>query len=264
MDKKSSSSFRLFLSVIFLCTFFSVVPLDATADTQDWGMYRGVNGGPLLDESDIADLASTGANILRLSFVEMPMMTLTPPYEINEKAFDRLDLILSWCEKSKIKVVIDPHLVPGMTKRTSTVAGDPIWHDEKFHKTLISLWKYISERYKSRGSVIAGYDLLNEPASPFGFPTSGPGNWNALVDELVKTIRGAGDQHWIIVEPSVGRELNGRIINRIEAARKLRLPEDQKLIISPHIYQPLKFTHQGVHGNPIGIHYPGVIGGGVF
>jgi hypothetical protein len=47
-------------------------------------------------------------------------------------------------------------------------AIDALWRDFRLHGQLIKLWSRIAYRYKDRGRVIAGYDLLNEPSLPNG------------------------------------------------------------------------------------------------
>src|SRR5690606_24345563 len=49
--------------------------------------------------------------------------------------------------------------------------------------------------------------------------------------------------------------------DRVESLEDLILPEDDNLIVSPHVYEPFKFTHQGVNRNPAGVPYPGMIDG---
>ena len=40
---------------------------------------------------------------------------------------------------------------------------DPFWKEFKYHDLIIELWDEISRRYADKGSVLAAYDLLNEP-----------------------------------------------------------------------------------------------------
>lgn len=235
------------------------IALHVSAAGNSWGPYRGVNTHPMITEKDLADLADMGANLIRLSFDTMPLVDREPPYQFNEEAFQRLDRIIDLCEQYGLSVVIDPHTVPGAEKHTTMSPQDLFWTDKAYHQHLIGLWRRIARKYSDHGPVIAGYDLLNEPASPRGFPESGPGSWNELVDTLVKEIRRFDREHWIIIEPAIGTNLEGKHLDRFASVSKLKLPDDSKLVISPHMYLPHPFTHQGVNNKPVGVPYPGEV-----
>lgn len=245
---------------VALAAAASEAPVSTAKTREPWPHYRGVNGGPMLTDQDIDALAQTGANLLRLSFTaEMPLVQRTPPYAYNEEAFQRLDAILRICEARHIAVVIDPHSSPGTVRPYTMTFEDEFWRDERWHTILIDLWRRLATTYKDRGPVIAGYDLLNEPVAPDGFDSTGPGGWNRLAARLVRTIREAGDtEHTIIIEPAAGR-IDGKYVDRISGLAYLQLPDDPKLVVSPHMYRPHPFTHQGVEA-PVGAVYPGKIG----
>lgn len=236
-----------------------VLAVNVLAGSESWGPYRGVNTHPLISRKDLQELSAMGANLIRLSFDTMPLVDRTAPYEFNEEAFVRLDRIINWCEEFGLAVVVDPHTVPGAKKHTTMSPRDLFWTDKAYHQYLIGLWRRIAQKYFDRGAVIAGYDLLNEPASPRGFPESGPGSWNELVDTLVKEIRRFDKEHWIIIEPAIGTNTEGKHLDRFASVSKLKLPDDPKLIVSPHMYLPHPFTHQGVNNKPVGVPYPGEI-----
>jgi len=243
-----------------LLTFTGVCLLAVTARAYEiWGPHRGVNVGPRITEPDIADLAKTKATLVRASFGEIPFVDKTPPHVFNEEAFARLRNIVDWCEKYGLRVIVDPHTMPGLRRPWTCEFQDVFWQDRKWHEYLIQTWKRIATEYKDRGDVIAGYDLLNEPATPRG-PPEGPSDWNHLVAVLVRTIRATGDRHTIIVEPTATHGPQGEYISRVQSLRFLQLPADARIVVSPHTYQPHAFTHQGAEGNPKGVRYPGKVG----
>lgn len=245
--------------------YFSALPVKAQSAEEDsrssnWGPYRGFNATPLSTNQELQAAANYGANMVRISFGVKPIINKTPPYNINPSAIADLDRIINTCEDLGLKVVIDPHTTPGTADRYTTSPTDPFWHNVAWHQYLINLWYYLANRYKDRGPVIAGYDLLNEPAFASSNPKSDAADWNGLVAKLVRTIRSTGDRHWIIIETQVGF-VGGHYVNRLEGINYLRLPSDNKLVVSPHMYMPQKFTLQGTGGNPIGPKYPGTING---
>ncbi len=226
-----------------------------------WGPFRGANTDATLDEDGVRAFAAAGGNLLRVSQNVRPLMKRTSPYDVDETNFARLDTLLSWAEKYGVKVVIDPHTAPGTQQGTTTLPTDLFWNDASYHDHLVRLWAFIAERYKDRGAVIAGYDLLNEPALPNGGPEGTPADWNGLVRRLIATIRALDPVHTIIVEPPVIVTPGKPYIRRFEGMRYLEAPPAQNLVYSPHMYEPHDFTHQGLDGRPEPVAYPSVVKG---
>ncbi|MFA5650532.1 MAG: cellulase family glycosylhydrolase, partial [Proteiniphilum sp.] len=204
-------------------------------------------------------IEKSGANLIRLMFSYRPLVNKNPPYNFNEEQFENLRRIVDWCEENNVHVVIDPHTTPGTRDGSTIYPDDEFWKDAKWQEHLMKVWIRIANEYKDRGDVIAGYDLLNEPAVPSADLTI----WNDLVADLTKAIRETGDKHTIIVEACGSRAPNGAYVDRIPSLDKLVLPDDPNLVVSPHFYDPLAFTHQGViAGYPVlTTTYPGVING---
>jgi len=223
-----------------------------------WGTYRGVNVSAYIKETDLEYLSKMNVNIIRLSFGALPLVNKQKPFNYNSDAFQRLDNILKWSKKYGLKVVIDPHTTPGTASNFTTTYRDALWNDTVWQTPLIDLWNKISQLYKNE-DVIAGYDLLNEPAFSFGLPDSGPGSWNELSAKLINVIRKNGDNHTIILETPAGEISKGKWLNRINSISTIKVPADKNIVISFHMYEPQSFTHQGVNGMPVGVHFPGTI-----
>jgi len=214
-----------------------------------------------LTEEDVRSFAAIGGNLLRVVNNSRPLMKKQAPYDLDEENLAQLDRLIGYCEKYKVRVVIDPHTTPGTEQTTTTRPTDAFWSDFRIQENLIRLWDHIAHRYSGRGSVIAGYDLLNEPALPNGGAVGTPADWNLLVRKLVKTIRAADRSHTIIIEPPTIRTAEGRSINRLSGMSYLEAPPDANVVYSPHMYEPHEFTHQGVQGRPEPVQYPGKIRG---
>jgi aryl-phospho-beta-D-glucosidase BglC (GH1 family) len=226
-----------------------------------WGPYRGADTKPTITEEDVRDFASFGGNLLRVTSNPRPLMRKEPPFEIDEANFALLDKLIDAGEKHGVAIVIDPHTTPGTQATTTTGPKDLLWSDFSWHDHLIRLWDNIARRYKDRGKVIAGYDLLNEPSIPNGGAAGTPADWNLLVRKLVKTIRTVDKSHTIIIEPPTIRMADGKYLNRLLGMEYLEAPPDDNVVYSPHMYEPHEFTHQGVQGRPEPVPYPGEIRG---
>lgn len=213
--------------------------------------FRGFNTTPNINKEVICDIQSTGANHVRISFADLPLIDRTAPYNINQAALRKMDSIINWCAEYGLRAVIDVHTAPG-TKDVYTIFPDDVfWRDTSFQVKLVELWHQIATRYKDSGSIIAGYDLLNEPAVPEDLPNA----WNELLMRLWKTIRATGDNHTIIIEPA-GKVVNGKYVDRHIAIKDLILPKDSNIVVSVHTYEPLEFTHQGIYDYKAGVRYP--------
>lgn len=240
---------------------FSTVAGAAPASNFNWGPYRGMTASVTMSEQDVADFSKTGGNLLRVGFSQQPLMNKQPPYDFNEAAFAKLDQIISWARTYNVKIIIDPHTTPGTQRTTTTLPKDELWQDTKYHDLLNKLWERIATELKGNNDVIVGYDLLNEPAAKKLFEAEGAADYNRLYTRLIATIRAHDPDTPIIIEPAVGRDTNGKWVNRIDGIRALSLPTERKIIVSPHVYEPHNFTHQGVRDIQTGAHYPGMIDG---
>jgi aryl-phospho-beta-D-glucosidase BglC (GH1 family) len=229
--------------------------------SKQWGQYRGVTTQLNISESDVAHLASLGANLVRLTAAKFPLMEKQPPYKINMEHVERLDRVIGWCEKYGLQVVIDPHTFPGTKSDTTITSPDILWKDYFWHDRVAELWAFLAKRYGQRGPVIVGYDLVNEPAVPNGGKDGTPASWNDLVERLIKVIRKYDQSTYIIVEPALIRYSKIHEVSRLEGIRLLRFFDDPRVVYSPHMYWPKEVSRQGLKGWPTGIKYPGQIGG---
>ena len=101
----------------------------------------------------------------------------------------------------KIRLIIDPHTSPGAPDPYTFRPTDPFWTDFKYHDLLIDMWKAIARNSLwDYGDVVAGYDLLNEPAVPDGGAPGTPADWNLLVRKLAAAIRAIDDTHTLVVK----------------------------------------------------------------
>jgi endoglucanase len=236
--------------------------LAASAASAQWDtVLRGANTRPTILEEDVRDFARYGGKLLRITCNTRPFVDKQAPYRINEENIALVDRILDWAEKYHVRVVIDPHTTPGTARPTTTTPTDELWTGFSWHEHLVRMWDFVARRYAGRGDVIAGYDLLNEPAIPNGGEAGTPADWNLLVSKLVKTIRAVDRRHTILIEPPTIRGKDGKWINRLAGFAYLASPPDHNVVYSPHMYEPHKFTHQGINGAPEGVAYPGTIDG---
>ena len=121
-----------------------------------------------ITEADIAFIAATGANTVRLPFhyklfTDEDYMDHTG---IGD-GYKRIDDVVAWCRKHGLRVILDMHDCPG--GNTGDNIDDSYGHawlfeEECYQRQYCEIWQKIAKRYADE-PVVLGYDLMNEPIS---------------------------------------------------------------------------------------------------
>ena len=166
-------------------------------------------------EEDIAQIEKLGFNCVRVPFWYRNFMTEDLQWfaenHDDNKGFQKLDWLISICEKYGIYVMLDLHGAPGGQSKnhcTGKAGRNELYENEEMMNATIDLWCAIAERYKDNKTVCA-YDLLNEPQNNGGY--EGDYNWaaesedavsrtNKAYDTLYKAIREIDRNHIISFE----------------------------------------------------------------
>ena len=168
-----------------------------------------------ITENDIAQIEKLGFNCIRVPFWYRNFMTedlewLAENHNDN-KGFQKLDWLISTCEKYGIYVMLDLHGAPGGQSKnhcTGKAGRNELYENENMMNATVELWSAIAERYKDNKTVCA-YDLLNEPQNNGGY--EGDYSWaaesedavsrtNKAYDTLYKAIRKIDKNHIISFE----------------------------------------------------------------
>jgi len=166
-------------------------------------------------EEDIAQIEKLGFNCVRVPFWYRNFMTeegewLAENHNDNS-GFQKLDWLISTCEKYGIYVILDMHGAPGGQSKnhcTGKAGRNELYENEDNMNSAVEIWKTIAERYKDNKTV-AAYDLLNEPQNNSGY--DGDYSWaaeseeavaqtNKAYDILYKVVRSVDDNHIISFE----------------------------------------------------------------
>lgn len=169
------------------------------------------------------------------------------------KLMKRLPGELDMARQLGLAVVIDLHSVFNDNPKKAPRDPDPIksrnlssetwWNDENNLRLMLESWRDIAKICADRDQVI-WFDIFNEPLY---WPTvhshpSYPPKWPGWAQQIINEIRKYDKKHPVVVEPGPGMLCWG-----FRDFPPLKDPY-RKVIYSLHMWQPIEYTHQGIHG----------------
>jgi endoglucanase len=143
-----------------------------------------------------------------------------PPYRVDRACFDRVDRAVDAALRRHLDVVLDVH-------HFHELCADV----ERHRPAFLALWSQIAEHYATADRRLV-FELLNEPHEPMAAE-----QWNELLAEALAVVRRSNPDRGVIAGPVLW--------NTVEGLPELRLPDDDRLIVTVHYYSPFPFTHQG-------------------
>ncbi len=171
---------------------------------------------------EVAFLAEQGFNAIR---VPLHYKHFSPSFGtfIND-GFDLLDPLIDFCRENNIYLILDMHAAPGAQNTNDFSDSDGIearlFTDYSNQIWFASTWRYIAEYYANE-PIIAGYDLLNEPAR-WGIANT----LRNIYEQTIDSIRTVDPNHIVIIEGNwFGNDHTG-----------LLPPFDDEMVYSFHHY----------------------------
>lgn len=147
-------------------------------------------------EADFDRVKEMGFNAIRLPFGYFNLEN-----EAGELVeFDRIDWFVEQCDQKDIYLILDLHGAYGPqnnSDHSGDVSGTNLFGNKENEQKTIKLWETVARRYKGR-SIIAGYDLLNEPSGFLGFTNAL--EQFPLYDALYDAIRAIDPEVMLIIE----------------------------------------------------------------
>jgi aryl-phospho-beta-D-glucosidase BglC (GH1 family) len=207
----------------------------------------------MLGEADIRFMRECGATVVRLPLNYRHFEDDRTPFKYEESGFKRLDAMLDLCERAGLYVILDLHSIQGCQNSDWHCDNDSrhafLWAHPHFQDRFVALWEELARRYRGR-SVVAGYDVMNEPLcnairGRFTGVDRYERNWeriNGLSRRVVEAIRKIDQDHIIFLEGDY-------FANLFEGFEP---PFAPNLAYSSHNYTPSGFGPGS---------YPGTIGG---
>ncbi len=171
--------------------------------------------GPPLTRSEVAWIAAAGFDAVRL------------PVRFNRRwdgAIDpallaRADEVIGWAREEGLTIILDLH-------HFEALMTDPVGQGPVF----LAIWEELARHYAGAPDDLI-FELLNEATGMLTNP-----RLEVLFAEAIATIRQHHPDRWIIA--------GGENWNSASAMFTLGLPEDARVALTFHHYEPYPFTHQ--------------------
>lgn len=227
-----TEKFLLFLLifVLFQKPALAVDTVDAFTVNQKLG--RGINLGNALEAPREGEwgvtlkaeyfqlIAEKGFDSVRIPIRWSAHAGRRAPYKINEKFFTRVDWAIENAQKNGLYAIINFH-------HYEELHANP----QKERQRFLAMWEQVARRYKDYSEYLV-FEILNEPQN--NLTAEG---WNTLLTEALTVIRKEDPERIVLIGTA---DWGG-----ISALPKLKLPDDDRLILTIHYYNPFPFTHQG-------------------
>jgi endoglucanase len=149
-----------------------------------------------ISPADISNLASMGANVVRIPFFYQMLQDDSNPGQLIPEGVALLNALLDACAQNGVYAILDMHGAPGGQSSNFTTGQsglNQLFTSSAYQQQTIQLWGLIAAYYQSRPEV-AGYDLINEPTS------ATPAQLIDLHNRIYQAIRAVDSQHIIFME----------------------------------------------------------------
>jgi endoglucanase len=112
-----------------------------------------------------------------------------------------LDRLVQWCREADLRVIIDLHAAPGGQTGVNhdDGTGFPLtFYVPRYRQLTVALWRALAAHYRDEPAIL-GYDLLNEPISPYSDENYLNPRLEPLYREIVAAIRSVDTNHLVLL-----------------------------------------------------------------
>jgi len=112
-----------------------------------------------------------------------------------------LDRLVEWCREAGLRVIIDLHAAPGGQTGVNhdDGTGFPLtFYVPRYRRLTIALWRELAAHYRNEPTIL-GYDLLNEPISPYSDEGYLNPRLEPLYRDIVAAIRSVDANHVVLL-----------------------------------------------------------------
>jgi hypothetical protein len=170
-----------------------------TEAARFWTRFRDVYIG----KDDIAFLKATGFNTVRVPLNWRLFVEPSPDGadRFEGPGWSLLDRLVQWCRDTGLRVIIDLHAAPGGQTGVNHDDGPgfPLtFYVPRYRQQTIALWQRLAAHYRDEPTIL-GYDLLNEPISPYSDVNYLNPQLEPLYRDIVAAIRSVDPNHVVLL-----------------------------------------------------------------
>jgi hypothetical protein len=152
-------------------------------------------------QDDITFIRAAGFNTVRVPLHYALFMKEggTPVFE--GPGYALIDRLIAWCKRAGLHVILDLHAAPGGQSGVNHDDGTGfplVFYVPKYRAETVALWRHLAARYRDETTVL-GYDLLNEPISPYNDEDFLNPQLEPFYRELVQAVREVDPHHPIFL-----------------------------------------------------------------
>lgn len=181
--------------------------------------------------STLQFIKSSGFTYVRIPIGVTILFNAAHPEQLNSTNLPYVDAAVDNCIKAGLGVTLNVH--PLLNDADMQLANDPSFADK-----MAAYWKAVAAYLKKYSPDKLFFEVYNEPhASAAGLTTQGYSWWQPVQEKMIRAIREATADHFIIV--------GGEGWNSIGGLIQLTPYNFEHIIYNFHFYDPFLFTHQG-------------------
>ena len=156
-----------------------------------------------LPEEDIRFIKAAGFNTVR---VPLHWRLFVEPGDGSADRFEGpgwalIDRLIGWCREAGLHVILDLHAAPGGQTGVNHDDGPGfplVFYVPHYRRLTVALWRELARRYRDDPTIL-GYDLLNEPISPYNDMDYLNPRLEPLYREIVAAIRSVDKNHAVLL-----------------------------------------------------------------
>ncbi|MFO7533836.1 MAG: cellulase family glycosylhydrolase, partial [Candidatus Limnocylindrales bacterium] len=154
-----------------------------------------------IGEADVQQIAADGFDHVRLPL--NARLLIDEAGDLQPEGLAPIDRLIAWCRRHGLWIILDLHAAPGGQTGTN-IDDSPRGLPDLFlvggayRELTVELWRQLAARYRDE-TVIAGYDLLNEPL-PNAYGPRHMAELVSLYRDLTTAIRSVDPHHLITYE----------------------------------------------------------------
>jgi endoglucanase len=121
--------------------------------------------------------------------------------EFTGPGWPLLDRLVEWSRQAGLRVILDLHAAPGGQTGVNHDDGPGfplVFYVPRYRELTIELWRRLAQHYRDEPTIL-GYDLLNEPISPYNDEPYLNPRLEPLYRDIVAAIRSADSKHPVIL-----------------------------------------------------------------